>query len=263
MGSYSFGTTVCAWPAMLDVVNSASDQRLHPPWWPHEPERVPVTCSLADCTDTLCSKGNDYLSKRHLARHFLDAVAARREQLGSHDYDQQANFLFTFQQSAIFTSKVKKCDSFFCFRRGGECVGFCRGNLAQNDDNIESNVAYSLHGDRQSLHQRYYAQQTLDCRSPCRAVSEHEQQYLDENGQQADFYIKRNKYFTARPDSFKYLFGSVSRAECGAVHVCTVQCVQIYVFAERVSIDCLQELLQLVDGVVERRRDELSNCSAN
>merc|ERR1739848_219034 len=35
MGSYSFGTTVCAWPAMLDIVSLTSDQRLHPPWWPH------------------------------------------------------------------------------------------------------------------------------------------------------------------------------------------------------------------------------------
>merc|ERR1712072_335914 len=185
MGSYSLSTTVCAWPAMLDVVISASDQRLHPPWratWPSEADISIATCSIADRTDDRCCNGNA-LSPVQKTRRLPDALAARREQLKSHDYDQQANFLFTFQQSAIFISEVKKCDSFFA-----------------------CGVAY-----------------------------------LDENGQQADFYNKRNDYFTARPDSYEYLFGGALEAECDfAVNVC-VLCAKQRVCKSSV-VDCLHAL---------------------
>merc|ERR1739848_303995 len=228
MGSYSFGTTVCAWPAMLDVVNSASDQRLHPPWWPHEPERVPVTCSLADCTDTLCSKGNDYLSKRHLARHFLDAVAARREQLGSHDYDQQANFLFTFQQSAIFTSKVKKCDSFF----------FASDVVASASVFVAAIWHKTMTISKAML--------LIRCTAIDRVCTND---------------TTHNNHLTAaaRAERFLNTNNSIWMKMVNKL-ISTSKETNI---SQRVSIDCLQELLQLVDGVVERRRDELSNCSAN
>merc|ERR1712072_416649 len=244
MGSYSLSTTVCAWPAMLDVVISASDQRLHPPWrstWPSEADISIATCSIADRTDDRCCNGNA-LSPVQTTRRLPDALAARREQLESHDYDQQANFLFTFQQSAIFISEVKKCDSFFACGVAVSAFGFCRSNLAEDSDNVESND--SLHGDLQTL-RLHNAQQTL-C---SRAVSEHNQQYLDENGQQADFYNKRNDYFTARPDPYEYLFGGALEAECGfAVNVC-VLCAKQLVCKSSV-VDCLHALF---DGEVTRR----------
>ena len=112
--------------------------------------------------------------------------------------------------------------------------GFCRSNLAEDGENVESND--SLHGDLQTL-RLHNAQQTL-C---SRAVSEHNRQYLDENGQQADFYNKRNDYFTARPDPYEYLFGGALETECGfAVNVC-VLCAKQRVCKSSV-VDCLHAL---------------------
>merc|ERR1712072_400316 len=83
MGSYSLSTTVCAWPAMLDVVISASDQRLHPPWratWPSEADISIATCSIADRTDDRCCNGNA-LSPVQTTRQHRANVPGRRVRL--------------------------------------------------------------------------------------------------------------------------------------------------------------------------------------
>merc|ERR1711959_59396 len=84
MGSYSFGTTVCAWPAMLDVVNSASDQRLHPPWWPHGLGTAATAIAISRETVQALKRANDTIAnmdrlKKYMTREFASYVGRHME----------------------------------------------------------------------------------------------------------------------------------------------------------------------------------------
>merc|ERR1739848_861187 len=84
MGSYSFGTTVCAWPAMLDVVNSASDQRLHPPWWPHGLGTAATAIAISRETVQALKCANDTIAnmdrlKKYMTREFASYVGRHME----------------------------------------------------------------------------------------------------------------------------------------------------------------------------------------
>merc|ERR1739848_878630 len=146
MGSYSFGTTVCAWPAMLDVVNSASDQRLHPPWWPHGLGTAATAIAISRETVQALKRANDTIAnmdrlKKYMTREFASYVGRHME----HKYPETTKRNSSALSSTTCTTRTMYFSS---NRRAGATVMTDAGAALQKASDVPADCRVSLTPDK-------------------------------------------------------------------------------------------------------------------
>merc|ERR1739841_500820 len=169
MGSYSFGTTVCAWPAMLDVVNSASDQRLHPPWWPHGLGTAATAIAISRETVQALKRANDTIAnmdrlKKYMTREFASYVGRHME----HKYPETTKRNSSALSSTTCTTRTMYFSS---NRRAGATVMTDAGAALQKASDVPADCRVSLTPDKFAALRVDSAGQVLLQTMPCDEIT--------------------------------------------------------------------------------------------
>merc|ERR1712178_282479 len=169
MGSYSFGTTVCAWPAMLDIVSLTSDQRLHPPWWPHGLGTAANAIAISRETVQALKRANDTIAnmdrlKKYMTREFASYVGRHME----HKYPETTKRNSSALSSTTCTTRTMYFSS---NRRAGATVMTDAGAALQKASDVPADCRVSLTPDKFAALRVDSAGQVLLETMPCDEIT--------------------------------------------------------------------------------------------